>query len=394
MDGDRRKSRKRLILAAGMGALVVGLSACGGGSSSKSESVDSAFVNEAKSVVEKAYTGTDRSLPKEAPAPSKGKKVWLISCSMSAPGCAQPVNAMKEAGEALGWNMTIADGKFDFSYYPKVIRQAIAAKPDAIVLQAIDCPTVEQPLREAKKVGIPVYSSTSFDCDDPSVGGEKLFAGGTPYGASGDIGAYLETLGSLAADSLIAATDGKADVVEVYEDDALYDAYVGKGFEARMKSCKSCTITRASVVGADYGNGKVRDKVAATLARRPQADSVMAPIDALVTLGTSAAVQASGRKMAFVSVGGTEVNVEQIKSGGPQTLGVGLPLDWLGWATIDGVNRILNGEKDVDQGIGSQLFNADRNLPTDPAFYDGNVDEKGKALVDYRAEYKKIWGVG
>ncbi|MGZ4538544.1 MAG: sugar ABC transporter substrate-binding protein [Blastococcus sp.] len=393
--GTRRKSRGGV---AGMVVLALSLtlSACGGGASgAQGGKVDQAFVDAAQQRVEAAYAGTDRPLPQSAPKPEKGKNVWLIACSMAAPGCAQPVLAMQKAGTAMGWNMKVVDAKFDFSYYPTVIRQAIAAKPDAIVLQAIDCPTVQQPLREAKAAGIPVYSSTSFDCDDPSVHGEKLFSGSTPYGKSGNIAEFLQGLGALAADTLIARSHGKADVVEVHEVDALYDAYVGKGFEARMNECKTCVYTRAEVTGADYGDGGVQAKTAATLARRPQANGVMAPIDALVSLGAGAAVKASGRNgLDFVTVGGAKPTIDMIRAGGPLTLGVGLPLDWLGWATIDGVNRMLHGQPDVDQGIGTQLYDAKKNLATSPVFYDGNVDANGKARVDYQAHYKQIWGVG
>lgn len=392
-----RSQRTAAIAALGISCLL--FTACSSNGTepstpaSGSSAVDEAALEQSRAAVEAGWDGTDGPLPDSAPKPPATADVWLIACSLSAPGCAQPVLAMEEAGKELGWNMTVADAKFDFSYYPTILRQAIAANPDAIVVQAMDCPDIEQPLREARDAGIPVYSSTSFDCDDPKVGGESLFAGSTPYGTEKDMGEYLKSLGRLSADMLIDATDGQPRVVEVYQEDALYDYYVNTGFEERMNECSSCEFRRAEVVGADYGDGGVLQKTSAVLTDYPEANAAMAPIDALVTLGAGAAVQADGRALPFVAVGGAEPMVAEIAAGGPLTLGVGLPLDWLGWATIDGVNRLLNGEEDVNQGIGTQLFSADRNLPITPAFYDGNVDETGNAKVDYRAHYLEIWGV-
>lgn len=394
-----RNIRQRTIGVAVVALSALAFASCSsagpepGPTSSGDAAVDQVALDQSVAAVDAGWGGTDGALPASAPTPPEAADVWLIACSLAAPGCAQPILAMEEAGNALGWNMTVADAKFDFSYYPTILRQAIAAEPDAIVVQAMDCPDIEQPLREAEAAGIPVYSSTSFDCDDPKVGGESLFAGSTPYGEEGDMGAFLISLGRLSADQLITATEGAPKVVEVYQEDALYDYYVNTGFEERMDECSSCEYRRAEVVGADYGDGGVQDKTAAVLAGYPEANAVMAPIDALATLGASAAVQADGRALPFVAVGGAEPMVAEIAAGGPLTLGVGLPLDWLGWATIDGVNRLLNGESDVNQGIGTQLFSADRNLPINPPFYDGNVDDNGDPKVDYRAHYLKIWGV-
>ena len=65
----------------------------------------------------------------------------------------------------------------------------------------------------------------------------------------------------------------------------------------------------------------------------------------------------------------------------------------MGWAAVDGVNRMLQGEPQVDSGIGLQTLDGDGPLPKKTTYYDGNIDADGNPKQDYVAHYKKIWGV-
>ena len=95
---------------------------------------DSAFLAEVKQRVEAAYQGNERTPPTDGKKPDKGKNVWIISPGMIGESSSIPVNAAKEAGTAVGWKMTVFDGKLDPSSYSAGIRQAIAAKADGIIL--------------------------------------------------------------------------------------------------------------------------------------------------------------------------------------------------------------------------------------------------------------------
>lgn len=384
-------SASRSAVLAGMFAALLLTSACGGSTDATGTTSQDTLDTVATSVQE-AYTGTDRALPTSGPDIKADQNLWIVSCSQGAPGCATPTLAMQDAAKAVGWNVTVADGKLDFSTYSNLIRQAVAAKADAIVLVAIDCGSVQQPLTEAKDAGIVIYGLLSFDCDDATVGGEPLFTASLGLGgADASLADYLQSLGSTGANYIIDKTKGKADVVEVYEDDVLFDKYVGQGFEATMKQCDGCTYKRVTIVAADYAGSAVQSKAAAGVARQPNANAIFAPVDALITLGAGQAARGAKAGTILAGIGGLQPNVEQIAGDGPQTFAAGLPFTRIGWAALDDLNRILQGEPQVDQGIGTQAIDAEHNLPTTPDYYDGNVDDQGVPSVDYIEAYKALW---
>jgi ribose transport system substrate-binding protein len=67
---------------------------------------------------------------------------------------------------------------------------------------------------------------------------------------------------------------------------------------------------------------------------------------------------------------------------GQITLGAGLPLGWEGYAAVDALNRILQGEEPVPTGMGLQLFDADTNVPASGGYV---------PPFDYKAIYKQAW---
>ena len=104
-----------------------------GSGSASSAPADQAFLDDAKATLERGYAGDYEDPPAEGPAAVKGKKVWYLSCGQAFEACVVQANAFKAAGDALGWDVTIQDGKADPTLVKaltddKCIRRAAAAE--------------------------------------------------------------------------------------------------------------------------------------------------------------------------------------------------------------------------------------------------------------------------
>jgi ribose transport system substrate-binding protein len=393
-----RGSIRIAVLA--VGALLVALAVGCGSSNSSSSSSSTGAAEPANDAVAQAtealaadYAGTDRELPKSGPKAATGKTVWVLSCTQAGAGCALPAAGAMEAGKAIGWNMKLVDGKYDPATYNALIRQAIAAKVDGIVLVVVDCALVQGPLKAAKAAGIKIYGLYALDCDDKYAGGGKpQFDGSIQYADGASYGTYIQDdYAKAIADYVIAKTGGKAKVVELKMEDTAVVRHINDGFEAEMKRCTGCTVWTKVFTAQDFLGNKLQGFTTAMLTQHPDATVVMAPYDASILLGIGPAVQAAkaqGRKLMLTGGEGLPPNIKLIKSG-LQTSANGAPSRWVGWASIDGLNRVFAGEPQVDAGIGHQTIDATHNLPTGPNGYDGNAKSAG-----YDQNYKQIWGVG
>ena len=404
-----RTTRRRRLAVLSTAAALALVTACGGGDEESvaadpagnagGDSSSSDVVAEAKANVERNREGTDRALPDSAPKPQAGKKVWVISCLQAAEGCAVPAKGAEDAGKLMGWKMTVFDGQGAPDVYAKGIRAAIADKADGIILDVVDCVAAKSPLEEAKKAGIKIVANYSFDCDDPllGAGGQSLFDAEVQYEQGQS---YLELVekdysGSV-ADYVIAQTDGKAKIIMFTQEDILVGQHLYKGFEKRIAECKTCEIVkRVPFTLADLVTDKLQGKTTAALTQNPDADVVYAPYDTAITLGIGRAVTAAGRDADVLVTGGEGLtpNIGFVREGKGQDFIAGAPSRWTGWAVADVMNRVLNGEPNVDSGIGFQTLDKDSPLPEDTPYYDGNIDENGKPKQDYEANYRKIWGV-
>src|SRR5919197_664788 len=399
-----RKWRPWLALAA-IAALFV--TACG--SSGKSSDTGSAAgstasakstssgVSAAEAALTQAFSGTDRSLPTSTPPVPKNKTVWVLSCSQSAPGCAVPAAAVAEAGKAIGWNVKVLDGKFDPATWNTLIRSAAAAKPDALILDAVDCAATKASLEAAKQAGVKIFGFYSFDCNDKYTGGQPVFDASLDFGEangsdSTSYGGFIEnTFAKSQAAYAIAKTGGKANIIQFYETDVAVAHHLGDGYENWISRwCSDCKVWKVPFTGQDLVTGKLQAKASAALTRYPTANVVSAPYDATILLGIGpsvAAAKASGRKIMLTGGEGLGPNVALIHKG-TQDFAAGLASAWVGWASIDGVIRMLAGKPQVDEGLGNGGIDASHNLPTKTPFYDGNPRSQ-----DYRSVYLKLWGV-
>jgi ribose transport system substrate-binding protein len=389
-----------LALAATIGLFVSG---CGGSSSSgSSAAADTASqgasgLTQAEAALTAAFAGTDRALPASAPAVPKGKTVWVLSCSQAAPGCAVPAAAAVTAGDALGWHMKILDGKFDPATWNTLIRSAAAAHPDALILDAVDCAATQASLGAAKQAGVKIFGFYSFDCNDRYTGSKPMFdaeldfgtANGTP---SNSYAGFIEnTFTKAQAAYALTKTAGDAKIIQFVETDVAVAHHIADGYDHWISTwCPKCSVWKVPFTGQDLVTGKLQEKATAALTRYPTANVVAAPYDATILLGIGPAVataKASGRKLILTGGEGLAPNIALIRKG-VQDFAGGLATGWVGWASIDGVIRMLDGRPQVDEGLGNGGIDKTHNLPTKTPFYDGNPKSQ-----DYRAVYMKLWGV-
>jgi len=395
-----RSPRSRLTALAAVAGLSL-LTACGGGDAaagSGGSSTDSALVTEAAAAVEDNRQGTDRPLPDSAPPPLPGQNVWVISCLEAGEGCSAPAAGAREAGEALGWDMTVYDGKGTPDGFATGIRTAMADQADGIILDVVDCVAAKSALEEARAAGVKIFAFYSLDCDDPLLGGgEPLFDAELLYEEGRTYAEQVEDVYSKSvADYVIAETEGSAQVIQFTEDDILVGQHLYQGFARHLEPCGGCEIVaEVPFTLTDLATGQLQAKAAAALTQHPEANVVYSPYDAALTLGIAQAVTASGRDAELLVTGGEGLspNLGFIREGKGQDMIAGAPARWVGWAAIDGMNRLLQGQEQVDAGIGMQTLDSESALPTETTFYDGNVDEKGKPTQDYEANYRKIWGL-
>jgi ribose transport system substrate-binding protein len=383
------------------GALILCVSACkkseqvtpqGGGAPSAQtapaeSTVDPAMLSAAEQRLDAAYKGTDRKLPTAAKKPQPGKNVWIISPGQIGESASIPTNAAKEAGEAVGWKMTLYDAKLDITNFSLGIRQAIAAKADGIILHAIDCALVKQPLIEARKAKVKILAYYALDCDDPNVKGEPLYDGSVNFGSQfGDYASLTRTWGAAKADWVIAKTKGKAKVIQFKQDELLVVKYIREGFEQGLAKCKTCEIVKTvDFTLADLGP-KLQQKAQGALLQHPEANAVHVPYDSAMLLGVGAALVESGRndKIEVIAGEGFPSNIQLIRDNKGQDAANAFPAAWTGYAAIDSLNSLFQGDKPQDSGIGYRLIDRDHNLPAPGKGYEPEQD--------FRTGYKKIWG--
>jgi ribose transport system substrate-binding protein len=388
-----RTSTIRRLIAGGLCALAAATAAAGCGSNSESESSGASSssgqaasdVTASTKAVDAGYAGTFREPPTGGPAAQKGKDVWVISCQQAAGGgCYNAAKGLTEAGKLLGWNVKTIDGQGDPGRYNAGVRQAIAARASAIVLDIIDCPSVKSSLAEAQAAKIPVIGVASVDCDDPLVGGKAMFTANASWGKS--IAAAFRDIGAGMADYMIAKTDGKAKIAQVTANDYLIVRHAVEGFDARIKSaCPDCKIV-ASIDQpvAGLSNGQATHRIQTMLQQHPEANALAMPYDAMVQVIGQMLKSQSRKDLITVGLEGYPPNMKLIREG-TQTATVGWSSNAAGWAGADVVNRVLAGEKDIpDEGLGYRIVDKDHNTPTDPR-------ANWQPNTNYIESYTKAW---
>lgn len=375
-------------------ACVPVVAACGS-SESGSESDDpgqerasaDAVLTEAKAALARGYDGDFQPPPSSGPPAVEGKDVWMISCGQAFEACNVQATAFKDAGEELGWQVTIQDGKADPAVASNIIRQAVAAGVDGIAVAFFDCPKVKGALLDARAAGVPVVTSGSLDCDNRIYEGaeEPLYSAVVNLRGSTDAAAFYEKWAEARANYIIARSNGTANALSIYENSEAIQQANGRAFAKRMEECTGCSVTEVPFTFAQIPNPATLEWKSAIVSN-PDATVIANGIDSNMGLGLQSAIQQSGRTDLVVDGGeGQASNIELIQQGA-QRSATAMPYEWIFWGLADTLNRVFAGEDPADlpsQGAGWQFIDKEHNLP--PA------GESYEIPVDFKAAYRRVW---
>jgi ribose transport system substrate-binding protein len=390
----KRTHRAPWLTAAALVVMMMALAACGsssndGGSAATAADAKPAAdsgaagggVAAAKQRLEALYAGvTFKEPPASGPKPQAGKNIWLIDFGLAAAEGALVADGTKAAAAELGWKITVYDGKFEPARFLDGVRQAIAAKADGIFLYAVDCAPVKAALQQAKGAKIKVVGAESLDCGE---GDAALYDGSVSYSQGGFL-EWAASAGSAEADWAIAKTDGKASVINLFQNDTASTKAIQSGFVRGLESCPGCKVAQTVTFGGTELGPKLQEKVQQAILKNPGANVLMVPYDGALTAGVNAAVMASGRnaQLNVVAGGGLGPNMDLVRKDRGQDAGYSTSLEWEGWAALDAFNRLFNGQQPEGSGIGMQVFDKDHNMPASGPWV---------PKVDFVAGYKRAW---
>jgi ribose transport system substrate-binding protein len=339
------------------------------------------------SLLDSGYKGTFQPPPASGPKAAAGKSVWVISCGQVEASCAEIADAAMSAGKALGWNMTLFDGKLDPTLYSQGILQAIAAHASGIFTVAVDCSIATSPLKQAKAAGIATVGVSNFDCNDPLADtGPSLYSTYVKYTGISGYGTTYADWKKYNAAWIIAQTDGKAKVINSYSPGYLVAEYQNQGFMEEMKLCPGCSIvSNLGITATEQAGTGAQEALQTAITQHPQANAVQVGVSGWFGRFANAAIKSSGQTN--LAVAGDECDnaaIAAIKAGGPEQMCVARDFGWESWAAMDELNRQFAspGSAPVDEGLGFEIVDKTHNLPSGSTW---------TAPFNYQSAYEKIW---
>ncbi len=340
------------------------------------------FVDNAKKIVAAATSRVDKwDGPTSGPKAAANKTVIYVAGDMRNGGIQGVADGVREAGKVIGWNVRVIDGQGSIAGQSAALGQAIALKPDAIILGGSDAIQQKTDLEQAQKQGIVLVGWHAGPKPGP-MDGAPIFANVTSDSMQ---------VAKVAAMYAIAQSDGKAGVV-IFADSTYAIAIAkGRAMEAVIKQCSGCSVLEfedtpladtanripqlTTTLIAKYGN-----KWTYSLAINDLYYDFMAP-----SL-TAAGYKGDGAPYNISAGDGSVSAYDRIRNKDYQAATVPEPLTMQGWQLIDEINRALAGQKWSGYVPGVHLV-----TPQNIAF-DGGPKNVFDPDNHYRDEYKKIWG--
>jgi ribose transport system substrate-binding protein len=340
------------------------------------------LVGTAKAFVQQAEAHADQwDGPTTGPKAQTGKLIICVNSDSRNGGVKGVADGIAEAAKVIGWNSRIIDGRGEVEGRAQAFGQAIALKPQGIVINGFDAKEIQTLVDQANAQGIAVVgwhaATVAGAIEKPKV----FFNVTTPAEETSKAAAYLA----------IANSDGKAGVV-IFTDSAFTIALAKSNAMAEViKQCKTCQILETRIQSLGAATKDMPQVTASLLQRYGKKWTYSLAIndlyfDGMVPALNAADIKPAGQLFNISAGDGSTSAYQRIRSNQYQFATIPEPLNEQGWQLIDELNRAFAGEKP------SGFTNKVHIVTHENIEFDGGK----KSLFDpdngYRDQYKKIWG--
>jgi ribose transport system substrate-binding protein len=319
--------------------------------------------------------------PVTGPKALPDKLVVYVAQDMRNGGVLGVSEGVQSAIAAIGWRLKIIDGVGSVAGRVAAINQAVALKPDGIVLGSVDAQEEAKAIRAAAQQGVKIVGWHSTASSGP-VGDPPIFTNVTTDATS---------VAKVAAAYALQTTNCAAGSVIFWQSGDAIGIKKAETMRSVLQACSGCKLL-------DYVNTPLVD----TAARMPQNTTSLLQRfrkDWTIGLGIndlyidfaspalrSAGVPPSGPPT-FISAGdGSVAAFNRVRSGEYQIGTVAEPLHEAGWQLVDELNRALSGQSPSGYVAPVHLVTRD-NIQ-----YDGGPNNIYDPDNNYQIHYKTIWG--
>jgi ribose transport system substrate-binding protein len=296
-------------------------------------------VDEARRIVEgassrsPAWTG-----PTSGPSAQPGKSVAVLAEDLRNGGVLGVAQGIREAARAIGWTVRIVDAGGTAAGRRRAVADALAGRPDGLVLCGSDAHELEPLLREANPRLPPVVGWHAGPVPGPIAGTSVAM------NVSTDPIAVARTT-ALAA---VAQSNGKAGVVVFTDSRFAIATTKAQAMADVVRQCSGCTLLEVRDVAISESAARMpavtRELLAAYGSRWTHA---LAINDIYFDYAVPVLIEAAlpNRAISLLSAGdGSASAFMRIRAGTYQTGTVAEPLNMQGWQVIDELNRLLAGQ--------------------------------------------------
>jgi ribose transport system substrate-binding protein len=318
--------------------------------------------------------------PTSGPKAPRGKTIVVLAGDLKNGGILGVTKGIEEAAATIGWTVRVLDGAGSISGRTAAFGQALALKPDGIVIDGFDA--VEQ------KAGLEQAGASKV----PMVAWHAAPAIGPVEGTSVKVNVSTDPMEVSKAAAAWATLDAAGKPGVVIFTDSTYAIAIAKS--NKMKQ-----------VIEDLG-GKVLSvedtPIAETSNRMPQLTTSLLQryggkwthalaindiyYDFMGPALASAGIAGDGAPKAVAAGDGSESAYQRIRSGEYQAVTVAEPLNLQGWQLVDELNRAMAGQ--AWSGYVSPLHVVTKaNVE-----FDGGPNNMFDPGNGYREAYKAIWG--
>lgn len=343
---------------------------------------EDSFVAQAKSLVAQltapggAWTG-----PTTGPKAQEHKLIVFVSADQRNGGARGVGEGAAEAAKIMGWEFRTLDGQGSVSERASALNQAIALKPDGIIVGAIDAAEQAPVLDQATQRGIVLVGWHAGAAPGP-IASPKIFTNVTTDPVE---------VAKAAAMYAVADSGGKAGAV-IFTD-SVYKIAIKKSdtMAEVIKQCSGCKLLSVEDTPLADASTRMPPLTTSLLSRFGSHWTYALSINDLTFDFSAPALESAGISgdgfPRNISAGdGSGSAFQRIRNNDYQVATVAEPLRLHGWQTIDELNRAFASAP-------SSGFVAPVHL-----FVHSNIDADGgkQNLYDpndgYRDAYRKIWG--